>query len=57
MMVKNAETYWRKNRNWYDIDENYKVSIRDDAPPEAKESFKRYMKRAKEIDQKYGHER
>ena len=42
---KIENTYWITNREWFDIDtDNYKFSIKDDAPERAKKSFEMWVK-------------
>ena len=35
--------YWKTNPQWYDYDENDFPFLTDNAPEEAKESFKKYL--------------
>ena len=39
--------YWMSNKNWYHF-EGLKPVINDDAPEEAKESYKHYLEQVKE---------
>lgn len=41
------DVYWQNNENWYHY-EGFTPVINDDAPEEAKESFKRYLEQVKE---------
>ena len=43
---------WRKNREWYDYDENGVVYIKDSAPEEIKANFALYRKTMKEISER-----
>lgn len=45
--MRKLEYYWKTNRAWYDYDENLNVYIKDDAPQEAKDSFKKYLEQKK----------
>ena len=40
--MKKLDLYWRSNRDWWEYKDNIPV-IKDSAPPEAKESYKRYL--------------
>lgn len=44
-MIANPQKYfiWNSNPDWYDYDENDEPYLTDDAPDEAKESFKAYQ--------------
>ena len=35
--------YWKTNEAWYTVKENLECVVRDDAPPEAKDSYNRYL--------------
>ena len=39
--------YWLSNKDWYKI-EGFNRVIKKDAPPEAQESYKRYLKQIEE---------
>lgn len=43
--MKKLDLYWMNNPAWFDFadDEEAKPFLTDDAPPEAKASFKRYL--------------
>ena len=45
-MMKGLDLYWTSNPNWLRIKEG-KVVVSEDAPKEAKESYKRYLKQYK----------
>lgn len=51
-MTKNIELYWHSNRDWWHYD-GYAMVINEDAPKEAKESYKRYLKQIKSKERKY----
>ena len=40
------EHYWLSNREWFHF-EGFKIVINNDAPPEAQESYKRYLEQLK----------
>ena len=39
--------YWRSNKEWYHYEE-FEPVINEDAPPEAQESYQRYLKQLEE---------
>ena len=45
--MRKLELYWRTNSDWFHFDENLRAVINDDAPEEAKESYRRYMEQRK----------
>lgn len=46
---KHFEFYWSSNEDWFYYDENQQPHMKDDAPDQAKESFKAYCKQQKEL--------
>lgn len=52
-MTKFLNTYWQTNKEWYDLDENLDVYVKDDTPEEAKESFKRFLKEKEQAEKRY----
>lgn len=52
--MRKYDYYWTTNNTWYYFDENGVRHLRDDAPPEAKKSYERYLdqraRTAKEIE-------
>ena len=48
-MIANPEKYflWSSDPNWYDFDENDEPYLTENAPDEAKESFKAYLELSK----------
>lgn len=40
--------YWQTNKDWYIVDDEGNVTLTDQAPDEAKESFKRYQQKFNE---------
>ena len=51
--MRKLDLYWMSNREWITFTEEGPV-LRDDAPPEAKESYERYLKQIGEGE--YGRE-
>ena len=51
--VRSLDLYWKTNPDWYDYtddeDPDAKPFLTDKAPPEAVESFKRYLEQKKEM--------
>lgn len=47
------ENYWQSNKNWYHY-EGWNIVLNEDAPPEAKASYKRYLKQLEDIDRRTG---
>lgn len=45
--MRALDVYWRSNREWYEIKDCRPV-IKENAPKEAKESFKRYVEQLKQ---------
>ena len=41
------DLYWKKNKEWYYYDDNLMPRIKENAPKEAKESYKRYLEQNK----------
>lgn len=41
--MKKMDYYWMSNDNWWTI-KNHTPVVREDAPEEAKQSYKRYIK-------------
>ena len=37
------EHYWMSNKDWWYRDKNLVPRLKEDAPPEAQESYKRYL--------------
>lgn len=44
--MRTLDFYWKSNKEWYEI-KNCVHVIREDAPKEAKESYKRYLEQIK----------
>lgn len=47
------ESYWSSNKDWWHWDNGIRV-MNDDAPEEAKESFRRYKQQLADIDRRTG---
>ena len=45
--MRRYDLLWATNSKWWHFDENYNRIPNDDAPPEAKESYKRYIDQLK----------
>lgn len=45
--MKKIDLFWQSNDAWWEVKENIPV-VREDAPPEAKESYARYLKQTTE---------
>lgn len=48
--MKITTTYWKKNPDWYDYDENDEPYLTEKAPPEAHESFRLNMEKIKRTE-------
>ena len=46
--MKYVDMDWMDNPEWWDVDDNDRVYIKNDAPQEAKDSFQRYREQTKE---------
>lgn len=44
--MRKLDLYWRSNPDWWEFKNNI-PSVKDDAPPEAKESYRRYQEQKK----------
>lgn len=49
-MRKYTNIYWLSNKEWSTFDDNLNVVMKDDAPEEAKESFRLYKKEKRRLD-------
>ncbi len=49
--MRKFDFFWKTNKNWYHRKENGAAVINDDAPPEAQESYKRYLEQSKRADE------
>ena len=45
--MKKLDYFWLSNEEWWYWDENMNRVIKPDAPPEAQESYKRYLEQIK----------
>ena len=45
--MKKLDLYWRSNPEWWEL-RNHIPCVKDNAPHEAKESYKRYQEQKKE---------
>ena len=45
--MRKLDFFWKTNKDWYHRKENGVAVINDDAPQEAQESYKRYLKQSK----------
>ena len=57
-MMRKFESYWRSDPEWWDItdDDEAEYYLTEKAPPEARESFERYLEEKKEYHEiLYGH--
>lgn len=41
--MRNLDLFWASKKEWWEIKNHIRV-LRDDAPPEAKESYEHYLK-------------
>ena len=48
--MRKLEYFWASNKDWYYLTENCDFVVRDDAPDEAKESYKKYLEQLRRID-------
>ena len=46
--MRKYDMYWESNEEWYYVKDG-KFIVRDDAPEEAKESYKHYLEQCKEV--------
>ncbi len=49
--MTNLDYYWMTNPEWIKY-ENKRFVLREDAPPEAQESYKKYLEQRKEAEQR-----
>ena len=47
--MRKLEFYWASNKEWYYLNEYCEFVIRDDAPEDAKESYKKYLEQKRQI--------
>lgn len=47
--MKKLDYHWKTNATWYYRDSNGDCFLRENAPAEAQESYKRYLTQMKEI--------
>ena len=45
--MKKLDLYWKNDRSWWEF-KNHIPVIKNDAPPEAQESYKRYLEQLTE---------
>jgi len=45
--MRKLNLYWRTNEEWYHFDKNMNPVVNDDAPEEAKESYRQYLEEKK----------
>ena len=45
--MKKIDLFWQSNRDWWEY-KDHVPTVREDAPPEAKESYERYLKQTSE---------
>ena len=45
--MKILEHYWMSNKDWWYRDKNLVPRLKEDAPPEAQESYKHYLEQKK----------
>ena len=45
--MRKLDLYWKSNRDWWFFDKNLIPRIKDSAPKEAQESYKRYRSQSK----------
>ena len=41
------DLYWMTDKEWFEVDEGFQISLTSKAPPEAVKSFKNYKKQLK----------
>lgn len=46
--MKKLDLFWKSNRSWWEF-KNHIPTIKKDAPPQAQESYKRYLQQIKEL--------
>ncbi len=46
-MMRKVDWYWHSNPDWWEFRNHFAV-VKEDAPPEAQESYKRYLEQIKE---------
>lgn len=49
MMGNDGSMDWAKKPEWYGVDENKKLCLTNKAPPEARESFQKWMDFQEEV--------
>lgn len=45
--MKKLDMYWMSNRDWWEF-KGFIATLKEDAPIEAKESYKRYLEQTKD---------
>lgn len=45
--MRKLDYYWMSNEDWYHQEDNGVFVVNDDAPPEAKESYKHFCEQSK----------
>ena len=45
--MRKLDFFWKTNKDWWYLDKNLDMRIKPDAPPEAQESYKRYLEQMK----------
>ena len=50
--MRKFDYYWMSNLEWYHRKDNLVPVINDDAPPEAQESYKRYLEQSEYAEQR-----
>lgn len=41
--MRHLDYYWQSNKDWWYRDDDLIAKVKDDAPPEAKESYKHFF--------------
>ncbi len=49
--MKKLDLYWRTNDEWWEL-KNYVPVVKKDAPPEAQESYKRYLEQKRKVKER-----
>ena len=47
--MKKLDFFWKTNKNWYHLTDDLDFVLNDDAPPEARESYKHYLEQIKDM--------
>ena len=50
--MRKLDYFWKTNKDWYYRKENGVCVIKEDAPPKAQESYRRYLEQSKRASER-----